>query len=131
MSDTLMDLGGFRFAVDNITYQSLKISQSFRWSTQARIQRRPAKQFVGVGEETLDFTGVMYPKNSGERSALTQLRDLAAEGEPLLLVDGLGLVWGLWVILSLEDNQSVFISNGLARKHSFSLQLQHYGTDQV
>lgn len=131
MAETFMKIGDFRFSLDSATYQSLKHSQSYRWETQARIHRRPAKQFVGVGEETLEFTGLMYPKNPQESNALTPLSDLAEQGEPLLLVDGLGFNWGLWVILSISEDHSVFISSGVARKKSFSIKIQNYGEDLV
>lgn len=130
MADTLMKLGSFRFSVNTITYQTLKRSQAFRWSSQARIQRRPAQQFVGPGEEKMDFTGVVYPQNARERNALSTLRELALLGEPVLLTDGAGLIWGQWVIVNVEESQSVFIANGVPRKQTFQLQLAHYGEDE-
>ncbi len=130
MADILMQIGSFQFAVDRASYQTLKRSQSFRWTAQSRLLRRPAQQFVGVGEETLNFTGVVYPKNNNELNAISELRSIASEGSPQTLVDGTGLVWGQWVIISVEETQSDFLSNGLPRKQAFQLQLKHYGEDQ-
>ncbi len=130
MADILMQLGSFQFAVDAVSYQSLKRSQSFRWSSQARMQRRPAQQFAGPGDETLDFSGIIYPKNNRDLNAMIDLRALATEGKPLLLVDGAGLVWGQWVIVKVDETQSLFIGNGWPRKQTFQLHLKHYGADQ-
>ncbi len=125
-----MQIGRVQFSVDGVSYQTLKRSQSFRWSSQARVQRRPAQQFVGPGEETLNFTGIIYPKNNSDLNVLPDLRALASEGTPLSLVDGAGLVWGQWVIVNVDETQSLFIGNGWPRKQTFQLQLKHYGDDQ-
>ncbi len=129
MSETLMQLGAFQFSVDYVSYQSLKRSQSYRWSSQARISRRPAQQFVGVGEEKVDFTGTIYPRSAREIDAMTTLRGLAEQGTPQQLTDGAGLIWGQWVILSLDETQTIFIGNGWPKKITFQIHLKRYGED--
>ena len=48
MAERLMlALGPFRFEMGHATYQSLAMSQSWRWPEQARIGREPALQFTG------------------------------------------------------------------------------------
>ena len=51
MRETMMALGSYRFSIDSAAYQELKHSQAYRWQAQERLQRRPAMQFVGAGEE--------------------------------------------------------------------------------
>ena len=126
----MMALGDYRFCIDSTVYQELKRAQSYRWQGQARLLREPAQQFIGLGDETLEFSGVIYPHYRGGLKQLEQLRSEAAKGEPLLLVDGLGFVWGLWVITHIEETQSNFTPVGQALKQTFRLQLTHYGEDK-
>ena len=91
--------------------------------------RSPAQQFVGLGEDTITLAGVIYPHYRGGLNQLNDLRRQAETGEPLLLVDGLGYVWGQWVIVSIEETQSYLQSHGQPLKQAFQLQLKYYGED--
>ena len=91
--------------------------------------RRPAQQFIGIGDDTITLAGVIYPHYRGGLGQLNDLRKQAETGEPLLLVDGLGFVWGQWVIVSIEETQSYLQSHGMPLKQTFQLQLKYYGND--
>ena len=52
-------------------------------------------------------------------------------GEPQLLTDGLGRVWGSWVILAINDQRSVLMDDGQPRKLGFDLTLREYGEDDT
>jgi len=58
------------------------------------------------------------------------MRSQAGRGEPLLLVDGLGFIWGQWVILQVDETQTFMLTNGQPRKLGFQLRLARYGEDQ-
>ena len=129
MSETMMALGSYRFSVDSAAYQELKHSQAYRWQAQERLQRRPAMQFLGAGEESIELSGVIYPHFKGGLEQLDTMRAEANKGQPLLLVDGLGFVWGQWVITQIDEGQSFFQGNGQSLKQSFQLKLVNYGAD--
>lgn len=130
MSETLMMWGRFRFAMDTATYQELTRTHAYRWATQSRLAHRPAQQFIGVGEETLELSDIMvYPQTAEDLQPLEPLREAAEHGEPLLLVDGLGFVWGLYVMLRIQEGHTFFLPNGVPRKQTFSLSLKHYGEE--
>lgn len=129
MSETMMALGSFRFSIDTAAYQELKHSQLYRWQSQERLLRRPALQFIGAGLATIELTGLIYPHYRGGLKQIDALRESAGRGEPLLLVDGLGFVWGQWVITQIDEGQSFFQANGQALKQSFQLKLSRYGED--
>lgn len=129
MSETMMALGSYRFSIDSAAYQELKHSQAYRWQTQERLQRRPAMQFVGAGEESIELSGVIYPHFKGGLDQLDTMRAEASKGQPLLLVDGLGFVWGRWVITQIDEGQSFLQGNGQPLKQSFQLKLVNYGAD--
>ncbi len=129
MSETMMALGSYRFSIDSAAYQELKHSQAYRWQAQERLQRRPAMQFLGTGEESIELSGVIYPHFKGGLEQLDTMRAEASKGQPLLLVDGLGFVWGQWVITQIDEGQSFFQGNGQPLKQSFQLKLVNFGAD--
>mgnify|MGYP002700762941 CR=1 FL=1 len=129
MSETMIALGDYRFSINTATYEELKRSQSFRWQAQERVQRRPALQYVGLGEESIELSGVIYPHYRGGLGQLNQLREDAGQGTPQRLIDGLGFVWGQFVIVSVSETQSTFVSNGQPLKQTFQLKLVNYGED--
>ena len=129
MSETMMALGSYRFSLDSAAWQELRRSTAYRWQALARLQRLPAQQFLGPGSETLDLKGVIYPHYRGGFKQLDAMRAQAGKGEPLLLVDGLGFIWGQWVVLQVDETQSVLLTNGQPRKLEFQLRLARYGED--
>lgn len=129
-SSVMLALGEFRFSIDTAAYQNLERSSSYRWDSVDRLGVRPAMQFIGPGEDTVTLDGTIYPSFRGGLGQVTAMRAEAAKGEPLLLVDGAGRVWGLYVITDIRETQTVFFSNGAPRKIDFNLTLKMYGGDQ-
>ena len=124
----MLALGDYRFSLDAAAYQELQRSAAYRWASQPRLGRRPARQFVGQGEETITLNGTIYPHYRGGLGQVDALRSEAAAGRPLQLVTGAGAVLGLWVVERVEETQRLF-DNGDPRRVSFHLELAHYGDD--
>jgi phage protein U len=129
MTRPLYQLGDFQFDLPNGAPQTLDWDASYRWEEQGRLLRDPAQQFVGPGSQTITLDGVLFPGFSGRQSTMEQLRGIAREGEPLMLTDGMGKVYGKWAIKSLREGKGVFMDNGAARQIQFSVQLVFYGED--
>jgi phage protein U len=129
MINVMMKLGAFNFSINTAAYQSFSRSASYRWQAQERYGRGPAQQFTGYGEESITLAGDIYPDYAGGLHQIDAMRTEAGKGKPLLLVDGRGYVWGKWVIQSIEEDQSTFLGNGVARKMSFTLKIARYGDD--
>jgi len=129
MAETIMTLGRYRFSMATAAYQELRHSVEYRWPKQDRLTRKPARQFTGPRDETIGLSGVIYPHHQGGLTQLDAMRTEAGQGKPLMLTDGLGHVWGQWVILRVEDTGTVFWSNGAPRKIDFRLELARYGED--
>lgn len=126
-SFVMLALGDFRFSINTAAYQELTRSQSWRWPTVDRIGARPASQFVGPGEDSVNLSGKIYPHFKGGLGQIVAMRAQADRGVPLMLVDGRGLVWGKFVITELRETQGTFFSNGAPRCQDFDLTLQAYG----
>lgn len=125
----MMALGDFRFEVGTAAYQQLSRSQSYRWEKQGRIGRLPAMQFTGADLQAVEMKGTIYPAFRGGLGQTQAMREMAGKGEPLDLVDGTGKVWGLYVILDVAEDQSVFLDDGRPRRVDFTLKLSEYGED--
>ena len=130
MSETMMALGSYRFALENAAFSEFKRSISYRWQSQERLNRSPALQYIGEGQDSIDLSGVIYPHFKGGLNQIEAMRSEAGKGVPLLLVDGLGFVWGKWVIANISEEQTMLMPNGKAQKQTFQIKLLKYGDDQ-
>ena len=129
LSLVMMALGAFRFGVNRANYQQFSRAASWRWQAQDRVGRRPALQFLGQGSDEITLEGVIYPHFKGGLRQVELMRLVADQGQPLILVDGLGWVWERWVIAAVEERKSLFMADGAARKIEFTMQLMAYGSD--
>ena len=127
----MMGLGAFRFSVSGAVYQRLTREVSARWPVQERVGRRPALQFTGPGVERLTLEGTIYPHYTGGLEQIRGMRAQAQAGAPLMMVSGLGDVFGLWVIQMVRDTESFLRADGLPRKVEFTCELAAYGPDGV
>jgi len=126
----MMMLGPFMFAMDTAAYQRFHRSSEYRWPSQPRIGRRPALQYIGPGAESIDLEGIIYPDFAGGLAQVQAMRELAGLGKPMILVDGLGVIYSEWVITRIEETKTIFHGNGGAKKLKFRLALQRYGRDE-
>lgn len=129
LSLVMMALGAFRFGVNRANYQQFTRAAEWRWQAQDRVGRRPALQFLGPGSDEIMLEGVIYPHFKGGLRQVELMRLVAGQGQPLILVDGLGWVWDRWAITGVEERKSLFMSDGAPRKIEFTMQLMAYGSD--
>lgn len=122
----MMALGNYFFSWLTASYENKDTSISYRWESQNVIGQAPFYQYLGPGEQTLRFDGVIYSNYKGGILQIPLMKQTAAKGEPQMFVDGLGNVLGLWVIIQLTEMQTTFCSNGLPRKATFTLDLRKY-----
>lgn len=125
----MMALGGYRFGLPSAAYQQLQRTHTYRWAEQQRMGREPALQYTGPGNESLELEGVLYPHYKGGLDQLDAMRKEAGSGQPLLLVDGRGKLWGKYCILEIRETQTHFMEGGVPLKQQFSLRLSRYGED--
>ncbi len=129
MATPLYQLGSYQFGLDTAANESLERSDAYRWAPQERLTREVAYQFLGPGERKITLPGVIYPQFRGGLGQVDAMRAEADKGQPLMLTDGLGTVFGRWVILSVREVKSVFLEGGAPRKIEFNLEIAKYGED--
>ena len=126
MAEVMMQLGFFQFSIDGATYQRLSRSVEYRWARQARIGTNDALQFTGLGPETIEIEGVIYPHFRGGLKQVDRMRTQASLGLPLTLVSGIGKVLGLWVVEGITEGQEVFASRGVPQRQDFTMRMTRY-----
>lgn len=122
----MMSLGQFRFSVKTAAYHATQKTNHYRWQAQPVLGTAPRAQFLGIGAETLNLEGVIYPFYKGGLKQLDAMRTQAQRGKPLLLIDAQGAVQGQYVITTLNEHQTTFCRDGRAQKIDFSLSLTRY-----
>lgn len=120
----MMALGQFVFGLDTLAFQELERQMQWRHASNSRVGDRPARQFLGPGDDSITLSGVLAPEFKGSSQHLEQLQGMADDGSAYALVDGAGTVYGAWVIESVQQRSSHFIAEGLPRRIEFSVSLQ-------
>lgn len=123
----LMALGMFGFELPTLAFQELAKRTEWRHATSDRFGARPASQYLGPGADTVTLSGTLLPGVSGTFASIETLKGMGNQGEAFPLVDGTGRVHGAFVILSIDERQSMFIREGLPRKTDFTIELRRVG----
>lgn len=123
----LLNLGEFQFSLDTAAFEELQRSSAYAWAELPRLGVNPALQFTGLEAETITLSGKIYPHFRGGLGQVDAMRAQAAQGKPLLLVDGLGSIKGFWCITRVEEGRRHLWVSGAPRLQEFSLELKYYG----
>lgn len=122
----MLRLGNFNFALNMAVFQEMERDAEYRWASQDRFGQLPALQYTGPGEETITLPGVIYPEWRGSANAMGMLRELAAQGQPQMVIDAQGHLYGRWVITNVRETRSTFAAFALPRKIEFSVTLKRF-----
>lgn len=120
----MMALGMFVFSLPTLAYQQLQRQHAWRHASTDRVGARPARQFLGPGEESVSLSGWIAPEFAGTPADIDTLRRMADSGRPWLLVDGQGRVWGAYIIESVSETRAVFLQDGTPRRLDFEISLK-------
>lgn len=126
---TLLTIGPLPMLAPESGLTRLRRRTAWRWPAQPRVARRPALQWTGPDEESLDLDGVILPAWRGSASAPEALRALAATGAAHLLIGGDGAVYGRWVIGEIEETRDRLYRDGAPRRVTWRLALAREGSD--
>ena len=124
MQMVMMSLGDFGFRLPTVVYQQFSHKRSARFATNPRLGAGDAFQFVGPGPEAISLSGVTAWGINRASASYARLNGMMQEGRAHSLVDGLGNVFGQYVILSLDVERETFTKLGQARRSEFSLELE-------
>jgi phage protein U len=122
----MLVLGMFVFERRTLPFQTLKRSSSYNYAKNSRVGIRDSYQFVGEGDESITVSGTLYPELTGGTLSCAMLRQMAGLGYPWPLLDGSGIIYGLYVISSVEENGSEYLPDGTPKKIDFTLKLERF-----
>lgn len=127
----LMSLDQFVFGLSTLAFNELQRQTQWKHRGTSRVNARDGLQFVGPGDDTITFTGVLAPELTGTLESLDKLRAMADAGEAYALVDGTGKVYGAFVIETMTEGQTLHHANGTPRRVDFTIALKRTDDDRV
>ena len=127
----MLSFGQFVFSLNTLAYQQLQRATAWRHAQNARVGARAASQFVGPDDETISLDGMLLPELAGTRVSLDTLRDMGGQGAAWPLVDGNGVVYGAFVLLSVHETDTLFFADGTPRRIEFALELRRVDDGRV
>ncbi|WP_392430784.1 phage tail protein [Edwardsiella piscicida] len=125
----MMIYGMFVFELRTLPHQQLQQSKAWRHVKNDRINHSASWQYIGSGEDQISLSGVLYPEITGGEPSLTILTTQAYTGRAWPLIDGVGQVYGMYVLTGVKLTRSELDQYGKAKKIEFTLELQRCDED--
>lgn len=119
----LLALDQFVFGLSTLAYSELQRQTAWKHASTSRVGARDARQFVGPGDDTISLQGILAPELTGTLASLQELRSMADTGDAFVMVDGAGNVYGVFIIQSINENQSFHNQDGTPRRVEFTISL--------
>jgi phage protein U len=116
-------LGDIEFSLPEGSFTQIERRTSWRVDVPDPITGLGTPDVRGRASDELRLTGAVFPGISGHLDSVDRLRDAGDAGEPLLLVDGEGTIYGEWVVSSVEESRQEHLPTGIPRKMSWVLVL--------
>ena len=126
-----MILGDFIFSIRGLSQNGVSIISDYRWESIDRIEGLPFFQYLGEKQETVEITGVFYPKFSENYKTISDIKNSNLISRPNNFISDSGEVLGKFVITSIEENQSYFDKDIGAKRIEFSIKLKKIPDEQV
>lgn len=86
----MMALGLFVFSLSTLPYQELKRRRGWRFASNNRVGKKPARQYVGDDDETISLSGVLLPELTGGDLSLAAIEAMATQHTSWPLIEGNG-----------------------------------------
>ena len=125
----MMIYGMFVFQLSTLPHQQIQQSRNWRHVKNERINRSASWQYIGAGDDTITLSGLLYPEITGGEVSLTALTSQAYVGRPWPLIDGVGQIYGMYVITGLNTTRSELDRYGRARKIEFTVTFERVNED--
>lgn len=119
-------LGPFAFQAHGFGLTTIGRNTDTGWASVAVAGGMDRLQWVGGNSDSITISGVLFPHAYGGLSSLTGIRAAAEAGQPLMLVNLAGQIFGLHVIESITEDRSLLDRNGLPMRDAYKLTLKRY-----
>ncbi|MGB0694013.1 MAG: phage tail protein [Rhodospirillaceae bacterium] len=122
-----MALGQFVFQLSSLPFDQVKRRSGMKWSEKNPMGGEPVLQYLNNQAKTLTLTGKIVPELTGSRDEIEVLDGMGRSGKAWVLMSGVGRVFGVYVIESIDDTSSHLTAEGHPRLTSFTITLKRYG----
>lgn len=122
----MLALGEFRFSLATASPDSIQSNEGYSWAEQGVLNSAPSLQFVGLEAPTKSLRGRIFPQFRGGLAQLDKMREMGRKGQPLTMVNASGVVLGDWVIVSIDQAETLHDKDGNAKRLEFTLNLKRY-----
>ncbi|MBW5284603.1 phage tail protein [Burkholderia gladioli] len=119
----MMALGLFVFSLSTLPYQELKRRRGWRFASNNRVGKKPARQYVGEDDETISLSGVLLPELTGGDMSLAVIEAMADQHTAWPLIEGTGHIYGMFTIDNIDTTRTLFFDDGTARRIEFTITL--------
>jgi len=119
-------LGPFAFQAHGFGLTNIGRNTDTSWASVSVAGGLDRLQWTGGSSDGVTISGVLFPHEFGGLSSLTGLRAAAEAGQPLMLVNLAGQIFGLHVIESITEDRTLLDRNGLPMRDSYKLSLKRY-----
>lgn len=116
-------LGDIEFSLPEGSFTQIERQTTWRVDVPDPITGLGVPDVRGRERDELRLTGLVFPGITGHLTSVDRLRDAGDAGEPLLLVDGEGTIYGEWVVRSIEESRQEHLPTGIPRKMAWVLVL--------
>ena len=116
-------LGLFVFSLSTLPYQELKRRRGWRFASNNRVGKKPARQYVGEDDETISLSGVLLPELTGGDMSLADNEAMANQHTAWPLIEGTGHIYGMFTIDNIDTTRTLFFDDGTARRIEFTIAL--------
>ena len=116
-------LGSIEFSVPEGTFTSIARATSWRIDVPEPIEGPGTPVVRGRGSDEITIEGVVFPGFTGRLNSVERLRAAGDAGQPMLLVDGEGTLYGSWVVSRLNERSDAFLPSGAKRRTEWNLTL--------
>lgn len=120
----MMSFGLFIFTLPTVVYQELSHTRDVRFAFNERVGAADAVQFIGPGIEEIMLSGVTAHGINHPNASFALLNQIMQAGEDQPLIDGLGNVFGNYILQSIDLTKSSFRKFGQARRTEWELPLR-------
>ena len=129
----LLSIGMFHFELSTLAYNDFERQDSWKWVPVELLNVEPLHQYTGKEVTKISLTGIMYPLFSprgGNPVGILPIRDirkLADQKRPQIVILGDGTVLGKYVIISVVEKGEFLLKDGTPRKSIWTIELSKYG----
>jgi phage protein U len=128
----MLSLDHFVFSLTTAPYKELQRQRNWKHATSSRVGARAASQYVAPGDDTITLAGMVAADNKiGTRASLDDLAKMGDVGDAYVLVDGMGTVFGAFIIDGLNETATYHTSEGIPRKIEFNLTLKRVADETL